>query len=198
MENYCRSLFPSKPTVFACLISLGLSGCGYTLNHRLQSEFQTEKGFFIPVFNNDSREVGAETVFTNALVRELRSHGEKVVIEKQSARLELVGTVNEINYVVENQSAPGTRRLQPYQRLPDQIGVKVKVFLALNDLQTGKSVWGKSFEGYRRVSASLERASDADAPSALGPLTESVIEASYRDIARDMMRDFYDNLVEIF
>ena len=39
---------------------------------------------------------------------------------------------------------------------------------------------------------------DADSPSSLGLITESLIENSYPLIARDLMLDVYDSMVEVF
>ena len=198
-KKYCFYPWSGKDFGLLSLLLVGLlSGCGYTLNHRLQDNFRSSHGIFVPVFDNQTQEVGAEAVFTNALVRELLSHGEKIAHEKQGGSLELRGTLTQVQRVVEVQSGAGLKRLQSYQRLPDQIGVRAYVFMELRDPQTQKIVWSKEFNSYRRVSGPLDRMMDADAPSSLGLITESLIENSYSLIARDMMRDVYDSMVEVF
>lgn len=137
-------------------------------------------------------------VFTNALIRELLSHGEKIASDRQEGALELRGTLTQVQRVVEVQSAAGLGRLETYQRVPDQIGVRAYVLVQLVDPKTQEVKWSREFDSYRRVSAPLDRTMDVDAPSSLGLTTESLIENSYNLIARDMMRDVYDAMVEVF
>lgn len=199
MKKYFAS--PSSGKTFALLgifFLFGLLGCGYTLNHRLQDTFKSPRGIFVPVFDNRTQEVGSEIVFTDALIRELLSHGERISEKKQEGILELRGTVTKIHREVEVQSGAGLKRLQPYQRVPDQIGVRAFVLVQLVDPQTQQIKWAQEFNAYRRVSAPLDRMMDVDAPSSLGLITESLIENSYALIARDMMRDIYDAMVEVF
>jgi len=198
-KKYCAFLGSGKQFTGLSLLFLALlSGCGYSLNHRLQETFRISKGFLIPVFDNKTQEVGSEIVFTNALIRELVSHGESVVSEKGEGVLELRGTVTQVSRTVEVQSAAGTRGLQAYQRVPDQIGVRAFVRIEAVDPKTGVVKWARDFSSYRRVSAPLNRMTDSESPSSLGLTTESLIENSYSLIARDMMRDVYDSMVEVF
>lgn len=181
------------------LLFLGLlNGCGYTLNHRLQESLRSPHGIFVPVFDNQTQEVGAEAVFTDAFIRELLSHGEKISQNKESGALEVKGTVTQIQRLVEVQSGAGLQGLQAYQRVPDQIGVRAYILIQLIEPKTQKVVWANEFNAYRRVSAPLNRMMDVDAPSSLGLITESLIENSYDLIARDLMRDVYDSMVEVF
>lgn len=199
VKKYCDCLGSGKAFAFFSLLFWTLlPGCGYTLNHRLQDTFKNQQGFFIPVFDNKTQEVGSEIVFTNALIRELVSHGEKTTPDKKEGMVELRGTLTQVQRGVEVQSAAGFRRLQPYQRIPDQIGVRAFVLIELWDPENQKVKWSREFSAYRRVSAPLNRTMDVDAPSSLGIATESLIENSYQLIARDIMRDVYDAMVEVF
>lgn len=180
-------------------------GCGYSLNHRLKDTFQSSKQtVFVPVFTNNTEEVGSEIVFTNALIRELESHGEKLVASRNAAGLEIRGTVLGNEQKVEAFTGTGTQGersaapLQPFARIPDQIGVRVGVAIQIWDVEKNAVRWQKDFSAYRRVSAPLDRVSALDAPSSLGLITQSIIEASYPDIARDIMRQLYDQMVDVY
>jgi len=198
-KKYCGSLGSGKQFTAGVLLFLNLlTGCGYTLNHRLQDTFRVSKGLFVPVFDNQTQEVGSEIVFTDALIRELVSHGESVVSEKGEGVLELRGTLTEVSRGVEVQSAAGLRGLHAYQRVPDQIGVRAFIRVDLVDSKTNTVKWSREFSSYRRVSAPLNRMTDSESPSSLGLITESLIESSYGLIARDIMRDVYDSMVEVF
>ena len=106
------------------------------------------------------------------------------------------GTVLQVSRSVE--ASDSGRRLQSYQRVPDQVGVRVRVRLELINPTDQKTVWSQELSGFRRVAAPRGRTTDADAPSSLAANTESVIETSYSDIARDITRDAYDLMLEVF
>jgi hypothetical protein len=188
----------------AFLIFIGFTGCGYTLNHRLKETFAYSNGIFVPVFTNSTEETGAEMIFTNAFIRELESHGEKTTNNKDESGIQIRGTLSAISYGVEAFTGTGYKGshgaqyngLQSYARIPDQIGVRVTIFLEVIDSQTKKVRWSKAFEEYRRVSAPLDRVSDQDAPSSVGLITQSIIESSYPEIARNIMRNIYDQMVD--
>lgn len=174
------------------------TGCGYTLQHRLKDTFVNSKGFFVPVFDNNTDEIGAEKVFTNALIRELSNGSEVLLADRETGGLELRGTLSEIQVVPTASTELGFKGLQGYRRLPTEIGVRVNLRLALSDIGTGRPVWSKDFTGFRRVNAPLNRTYDFEGPSSLGPLTQSIVESTYENIARDIMRDVYDEMMELF
>lgn len=183
-------------TTLTIALGLMLTQCGYTLNHRLKETFDAKgKGVFIPVFTNQTEEVNLGIVFTNALIRELESHGEKNVSKKENAGLEIRGVITDVTQKLEIPSTANT--LYDYSQVPDQIGVRVYMRIEIWDPVSNQKRWENRFEQYRRVSAPLNRLTDKDAPSSLGPITQSIIEASYPDIARDIMRDVYDLMVDL-
>lgn len=174
-------------------------GCGYTLSHRLRKEFENPKGIFVPVFSNQTEEMGAEMVFTNALLRELKLHQNFHLADKpESTEVELKGVVEKITYQPTSFFAPsaGVNKLQSYVMMPDQINVVATVNLSLINKETKKVLWSQSVSGYRIVSANLARTGDREAASGFGVYTQSLIDSRYGDIARDIMRDMYDSMVE--
>lgn len=184
--------------LFIFLPSLLLvSGCGYSLNHRLKPTFTQGRGIFVPVFTNSTEETGAEVVFTNALIRELESRGEIVMTHRQSEAMELRGTLTSISYAGTAASPFGFQGLQENRRLPTEIGVTVAMVLELVD-PDGKVIWGNSFSGFRRISTPVRRTYDYQAPSSIGLTTQSLIASQYPLIAGDIMRDVYDDIVELF
>jgi hypothetical protein len=197
LKNYLLKGAKGKFCALAFVI-LMVSGCGYTLNHRLKDQFTNHKGFFIPVFDNTTNEAGAEIVFTNALIYEMKSHGEEVLSEKQSGGILVHGVVESVSYKTEALGAPGFQGLHQHVRIPDQISVTVQVRLRMTDMQTQKEIWSNGYTRNRWTAAPSNRTYDVDAPSSLGLFTQSLIEATYVDVARDMMRDVYDSMVDFF
>jgi hypothetical protein len=177
---------------------LSLPHCGYTLNHRLKDSFQYKNGIFVPVFTNRTDEIGAELVFTNALIRELTSRREVLISSRDAGGLELRGEIASISTTPTAYTANGFQGLQSYRRLPSQLGVAATITLSLVDPKSQGVLWTKTFTNFRRTDAPLNRTYDYQAPTSVGPLTQSVVEALYVDIARDMMRDVYDEMVELF
>ncbi len=176
---------------------LSLSGCGYTLSHRLKDTFNDKRGVFVPVFENTTEEVGVERVFTNALIRELQSRGEVVMSSRSKGGLELLGKLDVINVAPTAWSDVGFKGLPGFRRAPSELGVDIGMSLVLIDPEKGE-IWRRRFSGRRRVEAPLDRTYNFQAPSAVGPITQSIVESKYADIARDIMRDVYDEMVELF
>lgn len=167
------------------------------MNHRLKETFTRGKGIYVPVFTNATEEVGAEVVFTNALIRELESRGEIVVTHRQPDTMELRGTLTAISYAATAFSPFGFQGLERDRRLPTEIGVNVYLSLQLVDPKKGV-VWSNGFSGFRRVSTPVNRTYDYQAPSAIGLSSQSLVASQYPNIAGDIMRDVYDDMVEIF
>lgn len=180
------------------LLVLLVAGCGYTLKHRVKESFRNPKGLFVPVFSNTTDEIGAERVFTNALVRELQSRGEMVITHRQEGAYEFQGSVDRITYTPSALTQTPFGGLQDYRRLPTELVVEVGVSLRLVNPKNKALLWSGSFSGFRRVAGVLTRTRDYEAPSSLGLMQQSLVESQYSGIARDIMRDAFDAMVELF
>jgi len=175
------------------------SSCGYKMKHRLEEAFYRPGGIFIPVFDNDTSETGAETVFTNAFIREMMGRHEVVVTKRKKASLEIRGVLTQIEIKPTAFSESKFPGLQPYKRLPAEYGVTVKISLALRDIKEDKTLWVRNFQGFRRIDTPVRgRTYDFQAPSSLGFRNQSIIESLYPQIARDIMHDVYDEMVSAF
>ncbi len=190
-------------SLMVCLVLfLTVSGCGYTLNHRLKSSFTDTRGIFVPMFTNNTDELGAERAFTNALIHELLCHREIVLKSTRGQGLELLGEVASIQYGPSAFTEPGFQGLREFKRIPSEYGVRVNISLRLMDTANGSVLWSNSFSGFRRVNvldvlnADVSRTYDYQAPSSIGGNTQSIIHSVYSDIAADIMRNVYDSLVE--
>ena len=181
------------------LLAAFLPGCGYTLSHRLTATFDKAKhGVFVPVFSNATDEVGAEQVFTNALIRELQSRGELKVTARESALAVLEGTLTSISVNQTAYTDQGFHGLQSYRRLPSEYEVAVDLALRLIDTKSNAVLWSNSFRSFQRLAAPVSRTYSYEAASSTGLITQSIIDNSYQSIARNIMRDVYDEMVEIF
>jgi hypothetical protein len=175
-----------------------LQGCGYTLQHRVKSGFANPQGLFVPLFTNMTEEIGAERVLTDAFIRELQSRGGIVITHRKAGAYEVRGTVTGISYSPTALTPLSFGGLQSYRRLPTEIQVQISVAITLVNPQTEEVLWSGSFSNFRRLPAILSRTHDYEAPSSLGLLQQSLIESQYPLIARDIMRDVYDSILELF
>lgn len=181
------------------LVALCLVSCGYSLQHRLRPEFaRAADGLFVPVFDNHTDEVGAERVFTNALVREIQSRRQIQVVDRRNASHVLLGELLGVDYMPTSYTRTGFEGLQTYRRLPTELEVRVTVRLKLNRKDTSGPVWEKTFAATRRVETQVERTQSFQSVSSWGLFTQSVIDSSFPDIAGIVMRDVYDEMLEVF
>ena len=178
--------------------ALLVTGCGYSLSHRLKDSFLDKRGIFVPMFINRSDELGAEKTFTNALIQELQSRREVVINSERESGLVLSGEVTAISYAPTAATAYGFQGLSDFRRIPSEYGVRVNVSLRLADPKTKVTLWANSFSGFRRVNVDISRTYDYQSPSSIGMNTQSLVTSVFGDIARDIMRDAYDDMVELF
>lgn len=170
-------------------------GCGYSIQSNLRPEFSQNGGIVVPVFKNETDETGVERIFTNALIREMKSRGGTVLSDRAHSGTEFRGTITSISYVPTGTSDAGFKGLQSYRQLPSEISIQAEVRVDLVDLTTKKSLFSGKFSGFRRLPMPLDRTYDYEAPSAIGLITTSMIESQYPGIARDIMRDIYDAML---
>jgi hypothetical protein len=183
---------------FSFFLVLSQSHCGYTLSHRLQGPFRDPRGVFIPVFDNKTDETGAERIFTSSLIREIQSRHQIRLASRESGALELKGVIERIDYTPTAYTAPGYNGLEWYRTVPSQAGVTVDLTLILTDRKTKTVLWAKRFSGFLRTDLPTTRTYDFQAPSSLGVMEQSIIESTYQGVADNIMRDVYDDMVELF
>lgn len=193
-ETYARGGSIGKRTAVATLVLL-LSGCGYSLHHRLLPAFTDPRGVYVPVFTNRTEEIGAERIFTHACIREMKSRGLVRFGSPEAGAGRLEGTVEQITYAPTAYTAQGFEGLNAFRRLPTELGLNVVIHLRL--LRDGKEQWAGRFTGFRRVEMPVDRTYDYQAPSSIGLRTQTTLELKYADIARDVMRDAYDAMVDV-
>ena len=175
-----------------------VGGCGYTLSHRLKGPLTSPRGIFVRVFDNETDEVGAEAPFTNALIRELQSRRQVKLKGPAEGALELRGVLQAVGQSVTSATDPGYDGLASFRRLPTEIGITTRIALTLVDPDTSEVMWSQSFNVFHRMAAPIDRTKERLAPSATGLTTQSMLEARFTDIARDIMREVYDEMVELF
>lgn len=151
----------------------------------------------VPVFKNQTIEVGSETYFTNALIRELERSKVVRIIPKTDAQATIEGVVESITLV------QGSRfEASPSNTLPTStvlttsysVRVRARVTLRRNSDQT--ILWTNLFEGERTYNA--PRLTAPGINSANATYNHSARHQTISALALDMMAEAHDRLTENF
>jgi len=146
---------------------------------------------------NESEEIGIERYLTDAMIRHLNTWGQVIVTNKKPGAYELKGFVS-ASIGPTLQTEVGILGLQSYSRLPIELQVNLSLNLVLIDPATEKTLWSGAFAASRRVPAPVNRTYSFESPSILPAITLSIAESLYPALARDIMRDVHDEMIELF
>ncbi len=186
---------------FFCLLYLFipafLNHCGYHLTPKLKKDFGSQRGIFVPVFENNTDETGAERVFTDAVIHELQSRHLVILSSRKKGALELKGSIQSITYFATALTVPGYLGLQSYRRVPQEIGIQVVLQMTLEDPQTKKILWQSTFPDFRRVYGNTNRTFAYQGSSQLGMIDLTLVYQTFPQIAGDIVRDLYDRMMDV-
>lgn len=147
----------------------------------------------VPIFQNNTSEVGIETSFTNALIDELiESH----VAEIQSAApVEIKGTIEKVDYVRSGQKTLGVFGEDKWGIATDY-RVIIVVSLAVSEKTGGRTLWSGQFTGERTFTAAQIQAPVVNSANPLYNL--SARRRNIAELAKDMMGEASDRMTENF
>lgn len=175
------------------------SGCAY----RLSSDYATlpggVKSIQIPVFKNESPEVGVETFFTNSLKSEaLRSRFVRLQNEESSAEAVLQGTIKSITVIADESviEAKNTQYMPTETVLATQYKVTVNVDVVLKRRGSTEVLWSGSFRQESNYSAPQITLPVINTANAL--YNVSAKRQTLDAIAKEMMQAAFDRMVEDF
>lgn len=169
-----------------------LAGCAYHPGHGDRQIPGGYRSIAVPVFKNNTPEVGAEVFFTNAFIREMERSRVGVLTEKKTAQAVLEGTIDGIAFI---QSEPNPS-LIPGAVLNMQYAVNAKVTLRLRRLSDQKILWEGAFskqQAYRSPKITVAGLTGANAL-----YNHSARYQNMEILAADMMVEAHDRLTENF
>ncbi|MGZ3692143.1 MAG: LPS assembly lipoprotein LptE, partial [Pseudobdellovibrio sp.] len=140
----------------ASVITFFSFGCAYRLSAQTDSLPGNVKLVQIPMFKNDSSEVGAETFFTNSLKTEaIRAKFVDIKNEQNQAQAVLQGRITQIDVIADESvtEAQNTQFLPTQTVLATQYRVTVNVNLVLTENHTNKVLWSGEFKQTKSYSA---------------------------------------------
>ncbi len=186
-------------TRFAMLASL-LTGCAYHFGYTERSLPGGFKDVAIPMFKNQSRQVGAEAYFTEELVRDFdRSRVAKVVTENV-APVVIEGTITSITYTPEAQIFSGNQ--VPDINLPDNTAlnssyrVDVSVHIQMRRQSDQKIIWQGDFSDESSYQAPLIGFATINSADPLYDHSEH--QQIVAQLAKDMMETAHDRITDNF
>ncbi|MGH1469244.1 MAG: LPS assembly lipoprotein LptE [Bdellovibrionales bacterium] len=191
--------------ILAILPILMLSSCAYQMGYGYKELPRGVKNLYIPIFKNDTLEVGPEVDFTSQLVREVKRANVAKILSKDLADGILEGRIIRIT---RHQQAPeenkrdGEKKTTGLVNLPEgtyvatQYLLKIKVGLKLKRKSTNQTVWTQEFEDQTVYSAA--RLALPVINTSTPNYTESEEERVIKNLAGVMMQEAVGRLTENF
>lgn len=185
-----------------CLIlgTYALTGCAYGFGLSARALPGSYTQVAIPIFKNNTQEVGIEMFFTNALVRRFARSQVAQVTDKENSPLTLEGTIKKIDIaagpVVTNATKGGLRPLPDNAVLATEYRLLVQTEVVLRRKSDDRVVWQGLFQGERvypapRLGAPVVNSADAT-------YNLSVRNQAIAWLADEMMSEAHDRMTENF
>ena len=183
--------------VFCALLCIALTGCGYTLRTQLKSNLAHPKKVFIAPLRNSSLEVGAETIFTNAFIRMIRTKTPWEITSSEKDADHVLSGELDIHYQATSFTGVGYGGLFSYSRIPAEFETVATVQVWLMNTQSREHIWSGRYSTSRRLSSVIDRTYDFQAPSSLGANTHSSMALTYPLLADNIVQTAYDDLINL-
>lgn len=181
------------------VIHFSLMGCAYKLSSESDSLPGNVKSIQIPLFKNDSAEVGAETFFTNALKTEaLRAKFIQIKNDEKDADAILQGTITGVDVIADESviEAKNTKYLPTETVIATQYKVSVGVELILKRKGSSEILWSGGFRQATNYSAPQITLPVINTANAL--YNQSAKRQTLDALSKEMMQAAFDRMVENF
>ncbi len=189
------SLFGRASVFLSGCASVFMGGCAY---HGGFGDRALPGGYSlvaVPVFKNQTIEVGSETYFTNALIRELERSKVVRIIPKNDAQATVEGVVEAITYVASSwYEASSNNTLPAGTVLTSTYSVRVTARITLRRNSDQTVLWTNLFEGERSYNA--PQITMPGLNSANATYNHSARHQTIAALAQDMMAEAHDRLTE--
>jgi hypothetical protein len=179
-----------------------LSSCAYHFGHGNQSLPEGSKTVFVEVFENKSKELGAEGFFTQALNRQLERSGFSVVTSADRAEIIFKGSILSVisldgapqqEFYNENNGKVGDKLPTTYFR---NYALRVLTNLKAVRSRDQKVVWQTDLNGYKDYQGSYLTKQGVRSSNVL--YNHSRRKQTMKLLAQEMMKEAFDRLTENF
>lgn len=185
--------------ITASVIQFFLSSCAYKLSSNYDALPGNVRSIQIPIFKNDSIEVGAETTFTNALKSEaLRSKFVQLKNDESEVEGILQGRVVRIEVVADESviEAKNTQYLPAETVIATQYKVTAIIDLTLYRKGSMAVLWSGNFKQTSNYSAPQITLPVINTANSL--YNQSAKRQTLDALSKDMMQAAFDRMVENF
>lgn len=183
------------------VFSFFISSCAYQFGYQSRKLPGGYELISIPVFENETQEVGVETYFSNALAREFEQSRVARVTNKNLASVTLKGRVTNVS-VVANSQVIASDKSEELKYLPENTVLDTTYRLVVSttlELQRNSDrqiIWSGSFSNERVFTAAQI---SVPGVNSVNPLyNHSAKHQNIELLAEDMMKDAHDRLTERF
>lgn len=194
-NNFSRIFF----LITASVIQIVFSGCAYKLSASADSLPGNVRIIQIPLFINDSGEVGVETVFTNSLKTEaLKSKYVTIKNDEKDAEAILRGRITGISVVAVESviEAKNTKYLPTETVIATQYTVSATLSLQLTRKGSSAILWSGEFQQATNYSAPQITLPVINTSNAL--YNHSAKRQTLDALSKEMMQAAFDRMVENF
>jgi hypothetical protein len=184
---------------FSLLAALAFSGCAYKLSAESDTLPGNIKSIQIPLFKNNSSEVGVETFFTNSLKQEaLRSKFVQLKNNESDAEGILQGSITGIDVIADESviEAKNTKYLPTETVIATQYKVTATVDLVLKRKGTSTVLWSSTFSQQSNYSAPQITLPVINTANAL--YNQSAKRQTLDALSKEMMQAAFDRMLENF
>ncbi len=184
--------------IFIVLFIFSNSSCAYRWGFRDRAVPGGYKQVAIPIFKNTSNEVGIETDFTNALIRQFERSQVAHITSKELAPVRIDGTISRIDIVGSGGGIIGAENtpLEPDASLRTEYQLVVTAKVQVRRQSDEKVIWEGEFKDQRNYQA--PRILEPVVNSADATYNESARHHTLADLADEMMSEVHDRITENF
>ena len=154
----------------------------------------------IPIFINQTQEVGIEVYFTNALIQEIMRSGVAKVVDDETSDVKIVGELNNLQYEpsgpIISDPKKKTNYLPQETVLASAYNTVLTVTLKMIRRGDSKELWTGTFRGERSYGAPRVTLSGVNSVNPLYNMSARRI--NIEAISGDVMAEAYDRLTENF
>jgi len=182
------------------------TACSYQWGNRNESLPGKYSEIAVPVFKNQTQEVGAEIYFTNAIIEELSRNPSSKLTSQEYAEVVLEGEVRSLAVVGEglatfkdpaNCPTVGTANCLPSgTELANTYRMDVIINIRIRRKVDRQVIWSKSLSGQRSFASTKLAAYPGNSANPL--YNQSALHINLKLMAEQMMSQAYFSLTETF
>lgn len=179
------------------------NACGYRFGYGDRALPEGVKNVYIPIFENESFQTGAEVQFTDALIAEIHDSKNARVVDKKAAGAVLKGRIIRVDFIqanIDSRRRNETTKNSGIQNLPRGTVITTeylaRVNLEVQMFKNDKLIWKQWLRDERLYDApqlGLEGINTANAG-----YNRTARETVVKELARVMMHELYGRLTESF